>query len=276
MADNINKKGKFRQKITNKFRLVILNEDTFQERFSIKLSRLNVFVLGGFFSVILVAITTVFIAYTPIREYIPGYSSTKLKKDASNLVYEADSLKNRLEILSNYTKSLISVLTGKQPVSETNIDSLKKDAVTNFFTIKKLDATKKDSIFREKIESKDRFPLFDKAVNKINIVFFAPITGNITQRFNVKNRHFALDIVAKKGTPVKATADGTVIFSEWTAETGYVIIVDHISGFISVYKHNGTLLKQQGDFVKSGEVIASVWLHRRINNRSAFTLRTME
>ncbi len=258
MADNINKKGKFRQKITNKFRLVILNEDTFQERFSIKLSRLNVFVLGGFFSVILVAITTVFIAYTPIREYIPGYSSTKLKKDASNLVYEADSLKNRLEILSNYTKSLISVLTGKQPVSETNIDSLKKDAVTNFFTIKKLDATKKDSIFREKIESKDRFPLFDKAVNKINIVFFAPITGNITQRFNVKNRHFALDIVAKKGTPVKATADGTVIFSEWTAETGYVIIVDHISGFISVYKHNGTLLKQQGDFVKSGEVIASV------------------
>ena len=92
----------------------------------------------------------------------------------------------------------------------------------------------------------------------IVIVFFAPISGNISQLFNSENKHFAIDVVAKVGTPVKAAADGTVIFSEWTTETGYVIILKHANNFISVYKHNGTLLKQQGDLVQSGEAIASI------------------
>mgnify|MGYP000480597311 FL=1 len=89
-------------------------------------------------------------------------------------------------------------------------------------------------------------------------MFFAPVKGGITQQFNVNEKHFAIDVVAKTGTPVKAVADGTVIFSEWTAETGYVLIVEHVNDFISVYKHNGTILKEQGDFVKSGEVISNV------------------
>jgi len=113
-------------------------------------------------------------------------------------------------------------------------------------------------LFREKVDSKDRFPLFDKAEDKIDMVFFSPITGNITQNFNISEKHFAIDISQTTGTPVKAIEDGRVIFSEWTTETGYVIIVEHGTGFISVYKHNGALLKQQGDFVKSGEAIASV------------------
>ncbi len=258
MSKKTKKKGKFREKITNKFRLVVLNEDTFQEYFSIKLSRLNIFVLGGIFSILLVSLTTIFIAFTPLKEYIPGYSSTSLQRKATKLVYETDSLKNRLGVLQNYTQSLITVLTGNHPITDENIDSLKKTASQSTVDIKKLNATKADSVFREKVESKDRFPLFDKAENKIDIVFFAPITGNITQDFNANNKHFAIDIVAVTGTPIKVIEDGTVIFSEWTAETGYVIIIEHLNGFISVYKHNGALLKQQGDFVKSGEVIASV------------------
>lgn len=258
MAKKTKKKGRFREKITSKFRLVVLNEDTFQEYFSIKLSRLNIFVLGGIFSILLVALTTVFIAFTPLKEYIPGYSSTSLQRKATKLLYETDSLKNKLGVLQNYTQSLITVLTGNHPITDKNIDSLKKTATQSVVDIKKLNATKADSVFREKVESKDRFPLFDKAENKIDIVFFAPITGNITQGFNANNKHFAIDIVAITGTPIKVIEDGTVIFSEWTAETGYVIIIEHLNGFISVYKHNGALLKQQGDFVKSGEVIASV------------------
>jgi len=252
------KKSKFRQKITNKFRLVVLNEDTFEEKLSFKLTILNIFVLGGVFSIILVALTTVLIAYTPIREYIPGYASTQLKKDASELIYEADSLKNRLRVLENYTKALIPILSGKQPISEVDFDSLKINASIITYEGKKLDASKSDSLFREKVDSKDRFPLFDKAENKIDIVFFAPITGAITQQFNSTDKHFAIDIVAATGTPVKTIEDGRVIFSEWTAETGYVLIIEHGTGFISVYKHNGALLKQQGDFVKSGEAIATV------------------
>lgn len=251
-------KSKFRARITNKFRLVVLNEDTFEERLSFKLTILNVFVLGGFFSILLVALTTVLIAYTPIREYIPGYSSTQLKKEATQLLLEADSLKRKLKTLDNYTKVLTPILLGEQPLSEIDFDSLKENSRPIDFDVKKLDASITDSLFREKVDSKDRFPLFEKAETKIDMVFFAPITGNITQQFNIAEKHFAIDISQSIGTPVKAIEDGRVIFSEWTTDTGYVIIIEHGTGFISIYKHNGALLKEQGDFVKSGEAIASI------------------
>ena len=105
MAIKDKKKGKLKQKLTDKYRLVVLNENTFEERFSLKLSRLNVFVLGGIFSILLIALTTVLIAFTPIKEYIPGYSSSQLKADAVKLTFEADSLKNKLADLENYTNA---------------------------------------------------------------------------------------------------------------------------------------------------------------------------
>lgn len=256
MAKN-NKQSKLKQKLTDKYRLVVLNEDTFQERFSLKLSRLNVFVFGGIFSIVLVVLTTFLIAFTSLREYIPGYSSTTLKKQATRLVYEVDSLKNKLSVLNNYTKALRPVLTGE--IKADAIDSLRATASEiEEINDLKLKPTKRDSLFREEVESNTLFSLRENSVNKVKIVFFAPVTGNITENFDAIEKHYAVDIVAKKQTPVMAVADGTVIFSEWTAETGYVLMVQHTNEFISVYKHNGTLLKEQGDFVKSGEVIASV------------------
>ena len=257
MAKKNNKKGKLKQKLTNKYRLVVLNESTFEERLSLKLSRLNIYIFGGVFSVTLILATILLIAFTPIKEYIPGYSSTKLQKDSRRLTIDSDSLKNRLAILENYTNSIKSVLTGDL-TSNDIIDSIQDSAKRIQIDESALGASKEDSIFREKIESRDRFPLSDESQEKLKIVFFAPISGNISQLFNSENKHFAIDVVAKIGTPVKAAADGTVIFSEWTTETGYVIILKHANNFISVYKHNGTLLKKQGDLVQSGEAIASI------------------
>ena len=250
------KKRKLKQKLTDKYRLVILNEDTFQERFSLKLSRLNVFVFSGVFSILLIILTTLLIAFTGIREYIPGYSSTALKKKATRLTYEADSLKNRLAIIESYTKALKPVLTGD--IEPEKIDSITTEMQTIVVDETKLQATKQDSLFREKIDNKDLFPLYEGGENRIKNVFFSPLTGTISQPFDLNEKHYAIDIVAQTGTPVKAVADGTVILAEWTAETGYVITIQHSNEFISVYKHNGTLLKQQGDVVKSGEAIASV------------------
>ena len=250
------KKRKLKQKLTDKYRLVILNEDTFQERFSLKLSRLNVFVFSGVFSILLIVLTTLLIAFTGIREYIPGYSSTALKKKATRLTYEADSLKNRLAIIESYTKALKPVLTGD--IEPEKIDSITTEMQTIVVDETKLQATKQDSLFREKIDNKDLFPLYEGGENRIKNVFFSPLTGTISQPFDLNEKHYAIDIVAQTGTPVKAVADGTVILAEWTAETGYVITIQHSNEFISVYKHNGTLLKEQGDVVKSGEAIASV------------------
>ncbi|MDX8554788.1 M23 family metallopeptidase [Tenacibaculum sp. 1B UA] len=250
------KKRKLKQKLTDKYRLVIINEDTFQERFSLKLSRLNVFVFGGVFSILLIVLTTLLIAFTGIREYIPGYSSTALKRKATRLTYEADSLKTRLSVIESYTKALKPVLTGQ--IEPEKIDSITNEMKTIAFDESKLQASKEDSLFREKIEGKDLFPLYNAGENRVKNVFFSPLTGSISQPFDVNDKHYAIDIVAKTGTPVKAVADGTVILAEWTAETGYVMTIQHSNEFISVYKHNGTLLKQQGDVVKSGEAIASV------------------
>ena len=252
-----NQKSKLKQKLTDKYRLVILNEDTFQERFSLTLSRMNAFVLSGVFSIALIILTVFLIAFTSLREYIPGYSSTELKKKAIRLVYEADSLKKELIVIQNYTKAIRPVLTGE--IEAEVIDSLiatasERKEINEF----KLGATKKDSLFRESVGNSSLFALSESIPNKAKIVFFAPVTGNISQKFEAKEKHYAVDIVAVKQTPVQVVANGTVIFAEWTAETGYVLMVQHANEFISVYKHNGSLLAEQGDFVKSGEVIARV------------------
>jgi murein DD-endopeptidase MepM/ murein hydrolase activator NlpD len=254
--ENQNKqKGKLKQKLTDKYRLVVLNEDTFEERFSLKLSLLNVFVLGGVFSFLLILVTTFFITFTSIKEYIPGYSSTDLKIKATKLAFQTDSLKRKLDVLQDFTKALQPILTGE--IEAEAIDSVNLlDRINVQDSL--LNATREDSLFREKIESQDRFPIQNNAATNVKIVFFAPLNGSISEGFDAKKNHLAVDIVAKKNSAVKATADGTVIFSGWTTETGYVIILKHAYDYISVYKHNGNLLKEQGDFVKSGEVIASV------------------
>ena len=249
-------KQKLKRKLTHQYRLVMLNEETFEERLSLKLNRLNVFVLGGLFSVLLIVGTILLIAYTPLKEYIPGYDSTKLRTQALKATLKADSISRELTNLKLFTQAIQPILTGN--IEPEKIDSIQLETRNLIINDSLLKASKEDSIFREKIESQDRFPIVDTKNSLLENVFFAPLSGMVSQDFDSNSKHFAIDIVAKTGTPVKAVADGTVIFSEWTTGTGYVIIVKHAKNFVSVYKHNGTLLKEQGDFVKSGEVIATV------------------
>jgi murein DD-endopeptidase MepM/ murein hydrolase activator NlpD len=256
MTKKTENKRKFRQKLIHKYRLVILNEDTFEEKISFKLTRLNVFILSGLFSIFLIVGTIFLIAFTPLREYIPGYSSTKLKKDATKLVYKSDSLQKALNVNNLYIQKVRALLTGE--ISEVIFD---RDSVLQAMQYDKdtinLDPSPADLEFRHEIESADRFSIFNEATKDVDIVFFAPVAGTITNGYDLEKKHFAVDVALEMGTPVKSVADGTVIFAEWTAETGNVIIIKHTSGFISIYKHNTTLHKYQGDLVKSGEVIAS-------------------
>jgi len=249
-------KRKFRQKLTHKYRLVVLNENTFEEKLSFKLTRLNVFILGSLFSIVLIVGTIFLIAFTALREYIPGYSSTKLKIEATNLVYKADSLQQVLEVNNLYIQKVRALLTGE--VSEVLFD---KDSAFQAIHYNKdsmnFEPSLEDLQFRQEIESADRYSIFDEATKNVEIVFFAPVVGTISDGYNLEKKHFAVDVAVEMGTPIKAVADGIVIFAEWTAETGNVIIVRHSSGFISIYKHNGALHKHQGDLVKSGEVVAS-------------------
>lgn len=249
-------KRKFKEKLFNKYRMVILNEDTFEEKLSFKLTRLNVFIFGSLFSILLITATIFLIAFTSLREYIPGYSSTKLKREATRLVYEVDSLKQALDVNNLYIQKIRDLLTGQ--IAEVHFD---KDSVLQTFQYEKdtfnLNPSEFDLEFREEIERADRFSIFNEAVKSTEIVFFSPVKGTLTDGYNPKTKHFAVDIAVEMNTPVKSIADGTVIFAQWTAETGHVVIIEHAGGFTSIYKHNVALHKEQGDLVKSGEVIAS-------------------
>jgi murein DD-endopeptidase MepM/ murein hydrolase activator NlpD len=251
------KRKQLKKKLLHKYRLVALNEDTFEEMISFKLNRLNVFVFVTLFILVLIAGTTVLIAFTPLREYIPGYSSAKLEKDVTNLIYEVDSLENELSTNEVYYSRIQKVLKGEIEVINMNRDSL-------FETFKQdttgidLAPSRQDSLLRKEVALEDKYSLFESSESKLNSVLFPPVKGTISQDYNSKDGHFAIDVVAVIDTPVKSVADGTVIFAEWSAETGFVCIIEHGQGLISVYKHNSALTKKQGDLVKAGEVIAAI------------------
>ncbi len=257
MAKKVKKRKEIKQKLLHKYRLVILNESTFEEKISFKLSRMNVFVTGSLFIIGLIGFTILLIAFTPLREYIPGYSSTKLKRQATELTYRTDSLVATLNYTNRYLENIRKVLRGDIENNEINRDSLFDQYKLDPSTID-LTPIKEDSLLRAQVALEDKYNLFERNINNPGQVLFSPLSGTISQEFNAENKHFAVDVVAPMDSPIKAVANGTVIFAEWTAETGYVIILEHMDGLLSVYKHNGSLNKGQGDVVRSGEVIASV------------------
>ncbi|WP_019037390.1 M23 family metallopeptidase [Psychroflexus tropicus] len=251
-------KPKIKQRLLHKYRLVILNEDTFEERLSFQLSKLNVIILSAFSALILVSGTALLIAFTPIREYIPGYSSTALKNKATRLTLKVDSLTAVVNQNSTYFKSIRNILSGQIDSLDTQTMNLDKDFKKVEAESVNLSASEQDSILRAKVEQEDKYSLLERATFSTNFTLFPPVTGRISEVYNAEQKHYAVDIVTEKNEPVKATLDGTVIFAEWTVETGYVIIIEHNFGLISVYKHNDSLLKTQGELVTAGEAIAVV------------------
>lgn len=249
------RKKKLTKKLLHKYRLVVLNEDTFEERFAMKLTRLNVFIFGSLFALLLIGFTTIFIAFTPIREYIPGYTSPTLQKQAIALERKTDSLLSVTKMNERYMKSIKDVLSGEAPLEEINKDSIYAELAAEVDP-QTLNPSRADSILREKVDNEDKYNLFESARSVKNFVFFPPVKGTVSSGFNLEAQHYAVDVVVPKNTPIKAAADGRVVLASWTSDSGYVIVIDHGNQLLSVYKHNSSLTKEQGDFVKAREVIA--------------------
>jgi murein DD-endopeptidase MepM/ murein hydrolase activator NlpD len=255
MAYNRLKRQLLKEKLFAKNRLVIVNDDTFAELFSLRLTLMNVFVVASSAAILIVTCTTFLIAFTPLREFIPGYASTKLKKDATQLALKSDSLSVALQKNETYIASIKQILTG-------NLDyaKLSKDSIMATKSVEKeavpLEASPEEVKIRELADKEDKYNLLEKAQAKVNVVLFAPVNGTIIQKYSVKNKHLYLDVAVAKNTPIKSIADGTVIFSDWTPTNAFVIVVRHTNGFISVYKNAASQTKEQGDVVKTGEVIA--------------------
>ncbi len=256
------KKIKLIDRLKNKYRLVIMNDDTFEEKVSLKLSPMNVFVFAGTIILTLVTGMIYLIAFTPLREYVPGYAADINSQGTVIMMnIKADSLERAMKAKDNYILNLKNVLNGN--VGRDTASSKMNNAPVRFDTIKSLTKTKADSQLRSQFETDASYDLsIGDNNNKINSIsgffFFPPLKGTVTNTFDPTGQHFGIDIVAPKNEAVKTTLDGTVIFSSWTVETGYVIGIQHANNLISVYKHNATLLKKTGNNVKAGEAIAIV------------------
>ena len=245
----------FLKRIFNDYKVVISSEDTFEEKFSFKANKINALIIMLVYSIILISFTISIVFFTQLREMVPGYSSTDLLNRAIYLTKKIDSLEQQIALNNKFYKSIEDVLSGNidefVPRDELSVDS----SLTNsdFATVS---PNSQDSILRKYVENEDKFNLTNNELIIENKMFFSPIKGEITQSFNFNENHFAIDIAADIGTPVKSVLDGKIIFSEWSLETGYVVVIDHGENIISVYKHNSKILKEQNDFVQAGEVIA--------------------
>jgi len=246
-------KKSFISKLLTKYRLVLLNDSTYEEKTSFKISRLNVFSMLFAIMFIIVLLTSGILFFTPIREYIPGYSSISLQKQANLLSYKTDSLRQIVFLNDQYINSLKNVLTGDLETIEYSADSIiYKDVLDLQITEK----SKEDSILRQVVDNEDKYNLENINKNKDFYLLTAPIKGVVSQNYSIADGHLAIDISVDIGTPVKAVSNGRVLLSEWTTQTGYVLIIDHGNDLVSIYKHNSKLLKLQGEIVKQGEIIA--------------------
>ena len=254
MKNKEENKGFFK-KLFSYYKVVVSSEDTFEEKFAFKASKINVFVLMLVYSVILISFTISIVFFTQLRELVPGYSSSDLLSRAIYLTQKTDSLERQIELNNKFYKSIEDVLSGKSD-EFVERDNIPIDSSLNEKNLFSISTNSEDSILRNYVDSQDKFNLTKNELVIENKMFFSPIKGDITQAFNFEENHFAIDIAADIGTPVKSILDGKILFSEWSVDTGHVIIVDHGDNIVSVYKHNSKSLKEQNDFVQAGEVIA--------------------
>lgn len=254
MKNKKENKGFFK-KLFNDYKVVVSSEDTFEEKFAFKASKINVFVLMLVYSVILISFTISIVFFTQLRELVPGYSSSDLLNRAIYLTQKTDSLERQIELNNKFYKSIEDVLSGKTD-EFIERDNIPIDSGLNEKNLFSISPNSEDSILRNYVDSQDKFNLTKNELVIENKMFFSPIKGDITQAFNFEENHFAIDVAADIGTPVKSILDGKILFSEWSVDTGHVIIVDQGDNIVSVYKHNSKSLKEQNDFVQAGEVIA--------------------
>ncbi|TND10481.1 MAG: peptidase M23 [Bacteroidetes bacterium] len=241
----------------NRYRLVIMNDNTFEEKWSLRLTPWGVVTLVGSISIIMTVLVISLVAFTPLREYIPGYADVGMRRDLLATAHRLDSLGKKIKADSIYLDNLDRVLKGDIPTEQPKNP---RDTTKNYKNLP-LKPSQADSALRNEIESEDGYSLqigVSKRSGVSGFFFFPPIKGIVTNSFNTADEHYGVDVAAPENEAIKSTLDGTVIMSGWTTDAGYVIQVQHSNNLVSVYKHNSSLLKKTGQYVKAGDPIAII------------------
>ena len=255
MAKDDKKKRNWR----DKYRFSVINDTTFEEVWRVRLTQYNAFLLITFLVIFIIGATTSLIAFTNLREFIPGYPDVIMRRNILMSAIRLDSLDRELALRDKYFANLSAIISGNQPAEMyVRQDTTKNYKAINFST------SPEDSALRARVENEERYnltlgPSTPESVSGLaGMHFFPPVKGIISGRYDVRTKHFCTDIVTKPKALVSSALDGTVIFTGWTMETGFVIEVQHPNNIVSVYKHNASLLKETGDLVSAGEAISIV------------------
>lgn len=248
------------EKLRQTYRLVLMNDETFEETASYRLTRLNIYLLLSTLFVVVALLLWLFIIFTPIKLMIPGYGDYNLEYVAEENKKETEKLEQQVEQTDILLRSYIRKLTGTSDTLPNNVtlDYDPRDSVSV------VPVVPEDSVLRDEIQRDELFNLIKssnfnpKDVPLDSRVLFPPVQGRISATYNPDINHFGTDIVAPANTAIKSIADGMVFFSDWTRETGNTIAVIHSGNMVSFYKHNSVNLKKTGSFVRSGESLAII------------------
>ena len=249
---NIKKSKKLKNQASKNYRLAVVEEDSYQEKFALSFSKRNIFLITFSVTFIIILTTTLLIFYTPIREYIPGYDTSKLRIQAVENLEKLDSLMISLKKNEQFVEAFSRTLNGEEFNNQYEDSQLKPIDISEL----DLDLNIEDSILRKIVEVEDRFNIIERDEKLVTSNLVSPASGLISDGFDYGKQHYGVDIILKERTPIKAVYDGIVLFSEWTLNYGYTVVIFHKNELISTYKHNESVKVKTGDFVQTGEIIA--------------------
>jgi murein DD-endopeptidase MepM/ murein hydrolase activator NlpD len=255
MAKDEKRKSNWR----DKYRFTVRNDHTLEEVWKIVLTRYNAFLLITFILLFIIWGTSTLISFTNLREFIPGYPDVNMRRNILMSAIRLDSLDRELRLRDKYFDNLNAIISGGQPLKQQE-----ESTPDRTYKAIKFNTSAKDSMLRARVENEERYNLSlgsstpESTSGLATVHFFPPVKGIVSGRYDVRTKHFGTDIVTNPKAIVSAVLDGTVIFTGWTMETGFVIEIQHQNNIVSVYKHNAGLLKETGDLVRAGDAISIV------------------
>ena len=248
------KKHTILDKLFERFHILVVNEKTLERKKLFSSSSLNMLISSFFAFLLILSASFLLIYFTPLKEYFRGYTSVELRQNAVENSMKLDSLESLYIVQSNYINSIKDLLSGN--ISYEELDENLSGKENNFAELEIVDTNKDDSLLRALVEEEDKYNAFDIQGERFTTVLFPPVKGGLSSVFDINSKHYGVDIVMPENSPVHSISEGIVVFSEWTSGTGFVIIIEHLNGLTSIYKHNSSIIKTQGDRVVTGEIIA--------------------
>ena len=248
------KKHTLLDKLSERFHILLVNEKTLAKKKLFSSSTINLAGSTAFVFLLLLSTSFIVIYFTPLKEYFRGYTSIELRENAVENSMKLDSLENLYLAQSNYIESLKNILSGN--VSFDEIKENTSSLETNQVELEIVKTNKEDSLLRALVDEEDKYNALEIEGERFTTVLFPPVKGQLSSGFDYDNKHYGVDIAMPENSPVHSISEGIVVFAEWTSETGFVIIAEHLNGLTSIYKHNSSIVKSQGDRIQTGEIIA--------------------